>query len=129
MARTLKLTREQLARFLPDAESIKQFEKLFSVVDEINIDVVAEAATLAGNADNKAIQALGLIAAISQEIYVNNASSDAKINEYLGLITSIAQNMAVDIAIADRKSTEAIDASNSALRKAKFNGVLTWLTI
>lgn len=129
MARTLKLTREQLARFLPDAESIKQFEKLFNVVDEINIDVVAEAATLAGNADNKAIQALGLIAAISQEIYVNNSSSDAKINESIGLITSIAKNVAVDIAIADRKSTEAIDASNSALRKAKFNGVLTWLTI
>jgi hypothetical protein len=128
MANRLKLTREQLARFLPDAESIKQFEKLFTVVDEINIDVVAEAATLAGNADSKAIQALGIIAAIANDMSVNVAVTDSKVNESLAMISSIAQNTALEISIADRKATEALDSSMLALRKAKSNGVLLWLT-
>jgi len=35
MVQRLKLSRAQLASFLNDAESIKQFEKLFSVVDDV----------------------------------------------------------------------------------------------
>ncbi len=48
----LRLTRNQLAAFLSDPVAIKQFEKLFSVVDTIAPDVVEQvrleiAATLA----------------------------------------------------------------------------------
>lgn len=66
MANRLKLTREQLAKFLPDSESIKQFERLFSIVDEIAPKVVEEVAIQAGDADARSIQALDVIEAISQ---------------------------------------------------------------
>lgn len=129
MANRLKLTRAQLARFLPDSESIKQFEKLFTIVDtEVNFEAVEEANILAGNSESMAIQALGLISEIAHDLSVNNAVIDSKVNESLSMISSIAQNTALEIAIADRKATESLDSSNNALRRARSNGVLLWLT-
>ena len=40
MANKLKLTRDQLASFLKDAEQIKPFEQLFTLADSIAPDVV-----------------------------------------------------------------------------------------
>lgn len=55
----LGLTRDQLASFLQDFEQIKQFEKLFSLVDsEVAPNAVTEATILAGSADARAQQAL-----------------------------------------------------------------------
>lgn len=54
----LKLTRDQLAKFLQDQESIKQFEKLFSTVDAIAPDVVSEIGISAETANTRAQQAL-----------------------------------------------------------------------
>lgn len=55
----LGLTRDQLASFLQDFEQIKQFEKLFALVDaEVAPNAVTEATILAGNADARAQQAL-----------------------------------------------------------------------
>lgn len=45
MVQKLKLSRAQLSSFLNDAESIKQFEKLFSVVDEVQVAGGGEAYT------------------------------------------------------------------------------------
>lgn len=130
MPNRLKLTRSQLARFLPDAESIKQFEKLFSIVDEeVNVVAVEEASTLAGIANENAIMALGIIASISQEMYVNNAFVDAKAKEAIALIAELSKNIVADIAVADIKASEAVATALSAHRMAKFNGVLTWLSI
>ena len=46
----LNLTRDQLASFLQDHEQIKQFEKLFSTVDNINTVTLDEVSVLAGTA-------------------------------------------------------------------------------
>lgn len=55
----LGLTRDQLASFLQDFEQIKQFEKLFALVDaEVAPNAVTEATILAGSADARAQQAL-----------------------------------------------------------------------
>lgn len=55
----LGLTRDQLASFLQDFEQIKQFEKLFTLVDsEVAPNAVTEATILAGSADARAQQAL-----------------------------------------------------------------------
>lgn len=61
MANKLKLTRDQLASFLKDAEQIKQFEKLFSTVDSIAPDVVNEISINAGSAQASANDALAQI--------------------------------------------------------------------
>jgi hypothetical protein len=63
----LKLTRNQLASFLPDHETVKQFETLFTVVDEINTTGYNDAVLAAGLADTKAQQALDSIERVSNE--------------------------------------------------------------
>ena len=60
----LNLTRDQLALFLKDHESIKQFERLFATVDEIAPDFVNEVAISAGTAQATANDALALIDAL-----------------------------------------------------------------
>lgn len=64
-SRKLGLTRDQLAAFLGDHEQIKQFEKLFNIVDtEVAPDAVTQATILAGNAQSSANEALAYIAGI-----------------------------------------------------------------
>lgn len=64
----LHLTRSQLSAFLKDHESIKQFEQLFSVVDDIAPDFFNEVAIAAGIADSKGQQAIDAINRLSNSI-------------------------------------------------------------
>jgi hypothetical protein len=54
----LQLTRDQLASFLQDHEQIKQFERLFALVDALQPTTLNDLAITAGNADQKAVEAL-----------------------------------------------------------------------
>ena len=63
----LKLTRNQLASFLPDHETVKQFETLFTVVDEINTTGYNDTVLAAGLADTKAQQALDALERVANE--------------------------------------------------------------
>lgn len=92
--RKLGLTRDQLAAFLQDFEQIKQFEDLFSVVEEIAPDVVQSAAILAGNANSTAIEALGAVNSLAQETAVSIASIENKTNQALTLLDKL--NTAVE---------------------------------
>lgn len=74
----LNLTRDQLAVFLKDHESIRQFERLFATVDEIAPDFVNEVAVSAGNAQATANDALALIAALENSLTADGAVTDAK---------------------------------------------------
>lgn len=64
----LKLSREQLAGFLKDHQSIKQFEQLFSTVDEIAPDFVNEVNISAGIAQSTANDALAQIKRIADAV-------------------------------------------------------------
>ena len=66
--RTLNLTRNQLAAFLKDHESIKQFENLFSVVDDIGPKGFDELIADAGTAITKANQALDAIETLAKNL-------------------------------------------------------------
>ena len=66
MAR-LKLTRNQLASFLPDHETVKQFESLINTVDEISPSGYQDTLLAVGAADNKAQQALDSLERVSNE--------------------------------------------------------------
>lgn len=83
----LNLTRDQLASFLQDHEQIKQFERLFALVNELQPTTLNDLAIAAGNAEQKAIEALDLIA-------------------------SFAQTSTIDTAVADQKGTQALTALN-----------------
>jgi hypothetical protein len=85
----LNLTRDQLAKFLTDHEQIRQFERLFATVDAIAPDFVNEVATLAGNADSKAIQALAAVASLSQEAMVAATTAENKAAQAMALLESL----------------------------------------
>jgi hypothetical protein len=69
------LTRDQLAKFLPDQEAIKRFERLFAVAGDLTPTDVAtlyrltqEASVDAGIADLKAVEALDALARIADSL-------------------------------------------------------------
>ena len=78
MADPRPLTRDQLAKFLPDAEAIKRFERLFSVAGDLTPTDVAtlyrltqEASVEAGIADSKASRYIQIIGrTISSDSYI-----------------------------------------------------------
>ena len=89
----LKLTRDQLADFLNNAEQIKQFENLFAVADTV-IDAPDDILVLniaAGSAQSTANDALAQIAAQAQESAVNAALAESKANQALELIDNLSK--------------------------------------
>ena len=58
MANRLNLSREQLATFLKNHEQIKQFERLFATVNEVDQTVIEAVLTIASMSDAKAQMAL-----------------------------------------------------------------------
>jgi hypothetical protein len=87
----LKLTRDQLADFLNNAEQIKQFENLFAVADTV-IEAPDDILVLnieAGSAQSTANNALAQIAAQAQESAVNAALAESKANQALELIDNL----------------------------------------
>lgn len=63
----LNLTRDQLASFLSDHEQIRQFERLFADVQQLEPTTLNDLAVTAGNADQKAVEALDAVAQLAQD--------------------------------------------------------------
>ena len=63
----LNLTRDQLASFLQDHEQIRQFERLFAAVGDLAPTTLADLTINAGNADQKAVEALDSVAQLAQD--------------------------------------------------------------
>jgi hypothetical protein len=64
----LKLTRDQLASFLSDHEQVKQFERLFSTVDQLDTVTIDEVRIDAGGAQATANDALAQLSTVSQAL-------------------------------------------------------------
>lgn len=67
-SRKLGLTRDKLATFLEDHESIRQFERLFDTTEQINTLTLSEIESLAGNADARAMQALDTLSRLQDMV-------------------------------------------------------------
>jgi hypothetical protein len=66
-ASKLNLTRDQLASFLQDHEQVRQFERLFSNVRELEPTTLVDLAIAAGTADQKATEALDAVTTLAQD--------------------------------------------------------------
>lgn len=112
VSRKLNLTRDQLANFLSDQQQIKQFEMLFSAVDELQViigtDFEYQADTAAANANN----ALAQISALAQDTTVNDAALNAKVQQALDAIPGLAQALEL-LALAPRQEIGTIASQNS----------------
>ena len=67
-SRRLNLTRDQLASFLTDQQQIRQFEMLFSIVDEIQVIAGTDFEYQADTASATANEALAQISRLSQDL-------------------------------------------------------------
>jgi hypothetical protein len=103
----LNLTRDQLATFLKDHEQIRQFERLFALVDTIAPDVVSEVSTAAGIAQATAVQAVGMALQFAQDAAVCCAAAEAKAQEALERLAALERDSAVNG--AEAKAQVALD--------------------
>lgn len=94
------LTRDQLAKFLPDAEAIKRFERLFAVAGDLTPTDVAtlyrlaqEASIGADTAQASAQSALDQLGQIIQDAAINAGAADGKATQALDLLDRIAKSL------------------------------------
>jgi hypothetical protein len=87
----LNLTRDQLASFLQNFEQVKQFERLFALADQIapspdtpGIEV------LAGNSQATANEALAQIVSLARDLAINAGNADQKAVQALDTLGRIA---------------------------------------
>jgi hypothetical protein len=92
-SRRLNLTRDQLAAFLTDQQQIRQFELLFSTVDQIQSIVGTDFEFQADTAAATATNALAQIAALAQESAINCALAENKANQALALVDNLTKNL------------------------------------
>ena len=111
MADPKPLSRAQLAKFLPDQESIRRFEKMFEIAAELTPDSVNELFSMIASADSKAVTALGIAL---QALHESTLASDAKSNMALGMIESLRNEASSPPFVQDRTFE-------------KSNRVLAWL--
>ena len=91
VSRRLNLTRDQLAEFLTDQQQIRQFELLFSTVDQIQVIVGTDFEYQADTAAATANNALAQISALAQNTAVDDAALNAKVQQALDAIPRLAQ--------------------------------------
>ena len=118
VSRKLNLTRDQLATFLTDQQQIRQFELLFSTVDQLQVITGTDFEYQADNAAAGANSALAQIIALAQETGVNDAALGAKAQDALDRIALLAQETAVTVALAENKANQAlvlVDKLNKAV--------------
>jgi hypothetical protein len=88
MATQKPLTRDQLAKFLPDHEAIKAFERLFQIVENLSPSDIAILTRLiedtglnAGVADNKGDRAISNVAQVDAVEFNQNPAAAARLGQ------------------------------------------------
>lgn len=97
-----KLTRNQLAEFLPNARAVRAFEQLLKQVGDL---VPSDIAT---------------ITRLIQETYIEASSGTAKGQAALDQLNQINKTAAINAGTADAKATAALDALNSIARSLQL---------
>jgi hypothetical protein len=111
-SRRLNLTRDQLAAFLTDQQQIRQFELLFSAVDELQVIIGTDFEYQADTAAATANEALAQLSALAQDTAVEDAVLNAKVQQALDAIPGLAQALEL-IILAPRQELGTIASQNS----------------
>ncbi len=130
-SRRLNLTRDQLATFLTDQQQIRQFELLFSAVDELQVIVGTDFEYQADTAAATANEALAQLSALAQDTAVEDAVLNAKVQQALDAVSQLARTLeliATAPAIENNNSvaTDYIDFNSNAPYPANKVGRLHW---
>jgi len=94
MATKLKLTRDQLASFLQDHEQVKQFEKLFSDVKQLEPTTLNDITLTASNADQKAVEAVDAVAVLARDVAFQAESKAQQALDALSQLSNMVELLA-----------------------------------
>ena len=111
-SRRLNLTRDQLAQFLTDQQQIRQFELLFSTVDQLQVITGTDFEYQADTAAATANEALAQISSLEQDTAVDDAVLNAKVQQALDAIPRLAQALEL-LALAPRNELGTIATKNT----------------
>ena len=130
-SRRLNLTRDQLAAFLTDQQQIRQFELLFSAVDELQVIIGTDFEYQADTAAATANEALAQLSALAQDTAVDQAVLNAKVQQALDAVAQLARTLeliATAPAIENNNSvvTDYIDFNTTTPSPAAKVGRLHW---
>jgi hypothetical protein len=100
----LNLTRDQLATFLKNHEQIKQFERLFADVSELEPTTLTDLAITASTAGQQAVLALDTALTTAQEAAVASASAESKAQVALEQIAALQADLGVGPGTADLRA-------------------------
>jgi len=134
-SRRLNLTRDQLATFLTDQQQIRQFELLFSAVDQLQVIVGTDFEYQADTAAATANEALAQISALAQATAVDDSALNAKVQQALDAIPRLAQALELLALAPVRNNIELEHDVNGILpyanqtARVRSNQVLTWLSM
>jgi hypothetical protein len=111
MVDRLRVTRNQLAAFIPDFQTIKQIERLIQIVDDVSPSSDTQGINiLAGNADASANEALALINELSHRLGAEGgALAGARATQALSLINELSQQIGLQ---GDARATQALTLIN-----------------
>ena len=135
ISRKLNLTRDQLAEFLTDQQQIRQFELLFSTVDQLQVIVGTDFEFQADNAAATANEALAQIQALTQNTEVEDAVLNAKVQQALDAMARLVQSLELLALAPVRNNIELAHDVNGILpyanqtARVRSNQVLTWLSM
>jgi hypothetical protein len=135
ISRKLNLTRDQLAAFLTDQQQIRQFELLFSTVDQLQVIVGTDFEFQADNAAAAANEALAQILALTQNTEVEDSVLNAKVQQALDALARLAQSLELLALAPVRNNVELSHDVNGILpyanqtARVRSNQVLTWLSM
>jgi len=130
-SRRLNLTRDQLAQFLTDQQQIRQFELLFSAVDELQVIIGTDFEYQADTAAATANEALAQLSALAQDTAVDQAVLNAKVQQALDAVSQLARTLeliATAPAIENNNSvvTDYIDFNTTTPSPVAKVGRLHW---
>jgi hypothetical protein len=124
MANKLGLTRDQLASFLKDPEQIKQFEKLFSAVDQTITVILPAIDTDAGIGESQAQEAAGLINALGQAVTAQIGSLQSATDQ----LTAQLVELAAEVQGIESRQDETITGRIERLRD-EIDGLSSLVTV
>jgi hypothetical protein len=120
---------------LTDQQQIRQFELLFSTVDQLQVITGTDFEYQADTAAATANEALAQIAALSQNTAVEDAVLNAKVQQTLDTMARLAQPLELLALAPVRNNIELAHDVNGILpyanqtARVRSNQVLTWLSM
>jgi hypothetical protein len=121
ISRRLNLTRDQLAEFLTDQQQIRQFELLFSTVDQLQVIVGTDFEYQADTAAATANEALAQLSALAQDTAVDDAVLNAKVQQTLDAIPRLAQALDL-LALAPVRNNIELEHDVNGILPVLFGG-------